>query len=312
MERIITIIICFILCCISPLAYAQGLNRNLEQRVNALQREQSNIKSNVANIKANVANNQAKISSLKQENTELYSKVDSLNNVTINLAKSQIANKDSLSKSIVNTNIELSTSKSAIASRTVWGLVIAIIVLIFIVIVAYLIIKKINKGTNSIESTIDNVRKTQESLQRAQTKLQEDSVKLDNKMLDITQKQLVLWHKEDKPKANTKPDHSLVLKVADEIVRIELNMSRMDPNIRGYKQLKKAVERIKDNFKANGYEFVEMLGMPYNEGMKVTANFVIDESLEPGQRIISGIIKPQINYNGKMIQAAQITVNQNI
>ena len=46
--------------------------------------------------------------------------------------------------------------------------------------------------------------------------------------------------------------------------------------------------------------------------MKVTANFIEDENLEQGQQIITGIIKPQINYKGKMIQAAQITVSQNI
>lgn len=55
-----------------------------------------------------------------------------------------------------------------------------------------------------------------------------------------------------------------------------------------------------------------MLGKPYNEGMKVVANFVVDENLKEGQQIISGIIKPQINYNGQMIQSAQITVSQNI
>lgn len=69
---------------------------------------------------------------------------------------------------------------------------------------------------------------------------------------------------------------------------------------------------MKDNLSANGYEIVDMLGKPYNQGMKVTANFIEDENLEQGQQIITGIIKPQINYKGKMIQAAQITVSQNI
>ena len=63
---------------------------------------------------------------------------------------------------------------------------------------------------------------------------------------------------------------------------------------------------------AQGYEIVDMLGKPYNEGMKAIANFVLDESLEEGQQIITGIAKPQINYKGVMIQAAQITVSQNI
>ena len=69
---------------------------------------------------------------------------------------------------------------------------------------------------------------------------------------------------------------------------------------------------MEDNLLANGYELVDMLGKPYNDGMKVTANFIEDEDLEQGTQIITGIIKPQINFNGKMIQSAQITVSQNI
>lgn len=174
-----------------------------------------------------------------------------------------------------------------------------------IIVVAYKLGKRINSGT----ATIADVRKAQEALQAAQIKMQEESVKLDDKLLELFNRQLA---NSPKVAGNDNPDHSLALKVADEIVRIELNMSRMDASIKGYKQLAKAVERIKDNFNANGYEIVDMLGKSYNEGMKVIANFVADENLEEGRQIITSITKPQINYNGQMIQAAQITVSQNI
>jgi hypothetical protein len=105
-------------------------------------------------------------------------------------------------------------------------------------------------------------------------------------------------------------DHSLTLKVADEIVKIEMNLSRMDESIKGYKQLSRGVQRIKDNFKANDYEIVDMLGKPYQAGMKAAVTFVTDDTLEPGQQIISRIIKPQVNYKQVMIQAAQIEVSQ--
>ena len=167
--------------------------------------------------------------------------------------------------------------------------------------------KRIKSGTNSI----DEIRKAQEAMQSAQIKMQEESIKLDNKLLEIAERQMktpAIGNHQD----TAVIDHSLALKVADEIVRIELNLSRMDVSIKGYKQLAKAVQRIKDNFQANGYEIVDMLGKPYNEGMKVIANFVSDENMEQGRQIITGIIKPQINYNGKMIQSAQITVSQNI
>ena len=86
----------------------------------------------------------------------------------------------------------------------------------------------------------------------------------------------------------------------------------MDPSVKGYKQLGAAVKRIKENLSANGYEFVDMLGRPYHEGMVVDADFVSNEDLDEGTQIISGVTKPQVNYNGKMIQSAKITVSQNV
>ena len=86
----------------------------------------------------------------------------------------------------------------------------------------------------------------------------------------------------------------------------------MDPSVRGFKQLSKAVERIKNNYIAKGYEIETYMGKTYNEGMNVLADFTPDDSLKPGERIVTGVTKPQIKYNGKLIQAAQIKVSQNI
>lgn len=118
--------------------------------------------------------------------------------------------------------------------------------------------------------------------------------------------------KMDEMNIDNAQDHSLVLKVADEITRMENNLLRMDPSIKGYKQLMASLKRIKDNLMAYDYELVEMLGKPYNEGMRVNADFVIDEAMEVGTRVITAVTKPQVNYKGEMIQKATITVSQNI
>lgn len=107
-------------------------------------------------------------------------------------------------------------------------------------------------------------------------------------------------------------DHSLALKIADEVMRIENNLSHMDSSAKGYKQLTKAVERIKQNFHANGYEIANLLGQHYDDGMKVTADFVLDDTLAPGEQLITNVIKPLVIYEGKMIQSAQVIVSQNI
>jgi len=145
----------------------------------------------------------------------------------------------------------------------------------------------------------------QDELRINQEKLQEDNYKTIQSIAQLVDFQI----NNNIPRQT---DHSLALKVADELVRIEANLARMDSSIKGYRQLLRAVERIKSNFLANGYEIVDMLGEPYHEGMKVVANFITDETLERNQQRITGIIKPQINYNGTMIQSAQITVSQNL
>jgi uncharacterized membrane-anchored protein YhcB (DUF1043 family) len=106
------------------------------------------------------------------------------------------------------------------------------------------------------------------------------------------------------------PDHSLALKLADEITLMERNLSLMDSNTKGLKQLNRSIGNLKDNLIANGYEIPELLGKPYNEGLKChIINTIQDDNLKQGVQIISKIIKPQVNYQDKMIQVAQIEVS---
>lgn len=246
-----------------------------------------------------------KLATEEKENAAQRATIDSLQGLCRQLSDTQAEDRKAINEKIASTNERVVANNIQLQSRTVWGGAIVGIIVFIVIGIAYWVIMRIRRSV----STIDEVRKVQDALQAAQTKMQEESVKLDNKLLEFAEKQL-----ETAPQVTNKAeqDHSLALKVADEIVRIELNMSRMDASVKGYKQLSKAVQRIKDNFSANGYEIVDMLGKPYSDGMKVTANFVSDEGLEQGKQIITGITKPQINYNGKMIQAAQITVSQNI
>lgn len=105
-------------------------------------------------------------------------------------------------------------------------------------------------------------------------------------------------------------DFSLALKVADEITRMERNMAHMDSSVKGFKQLKHSVETLKDKLNSQGYEMPELLGKKFNSGMKLTvvSSFPAD-TLAPGEEVISKIIKPQVNYKGKMIQSAQVEVS---
>lgn len=270
----------------------------------------------IVTLQREVNNLKVSVSQLRQENGTirgLYKEQKANTDSLFTIQKKQdenliaLANKIGADLSETNKNLEANASSlSASINNRTWLAVCCILIAIVLLGVVYFILqKKILSGSSSI----DKLKAAQESLETAQKAMQEESVKLDNKLVELLDKQVAI-----QPQSSNDglPDHSLALKVADEIVRIETNLSRMDESVKGYKQLKKAVERIRTNFMANGYEIVEMLGKPYNEGMKVVANFVSDDTLAEGEQKITGIIKPQINYKGKMIQSAQITVSQNI
>lgn len=280
---------------------------SLKIEVNSLMNRQKRLESEVGTLSSKTSDAEKKISELSSQDKELRSVVDSLQGVSNALATAQRTNKKELSESIDKTNELALSTESVLSSRTLWGSCGLVILLLAIIATIFAFLKKIKLGTTSI----DDVRRAQEALQAAQTKMQEESIKLDNQLLAIVQKQLDA----SVPSANKttgKPDHSLVVKLADEIARIETNLSKMDKSVRGYKQLVQAKDRMINNVRANGYEIISLLGQEYNDGMQFPARFVPDESLPEGKRVITGMIKMQVNYNGKMIQPAEIVVSQNI
>lgn len=102
-----------------------------------------------------------------------------------------------------------------------------------------------------------------------------------------------------------------VLALAGDMARIDNNLYHME-DVPGRKQVSKALERMKVALQAEGYVIVPLLGVPYREGMQVSAVFVPDENLSMGSSIITSVQKPQVNRDGKMIQAASVTVGQNL
>lgn len=295
-----------VLCFLSVTSVAQIRNEEfsiVEKNLSVMQSRQMDMDKRLQQLLETSKKNKHQMQGLVQENKTLYLRIDSLKAACEDLKKMQEADRTDFNGKIQNTNNKVISNQSVLEDRTLWGSIIVIVILFSLFAISYYFVKRIKRGSSSI----DEVRKAQDALRSAQARMQDESVKLDNKLIELFEKQMP---NETTMTVGTQTDHSLALKVADEIVRIEMNLSRMDASIKGYKQLSKAVQRIKDNFNANGYEIVDMLGKPYNAGMKATVTFVIDENLGNGEQIITKIIKPQINYQQQMIQVAQIEVSQ--
>lgn len=290
MRRIVTIIVLSVLISVTNAESSDSL------KIVTLHSEVSNLKSTISRLQQE----DDRLKGLYQQQAkELNSLRANQQQQTENVKT--LANRIGADISDANQKIDknVNTLSESINSRTWLGALGILIAIGLLACTYYVLRKKISSGA----TTIDKIRSAQEGLEAAQKAMQEESVKLDNKFMEMLS---------DKMGAMQKVDHSFALKVGDEIARIETNLSKMDRNVRGYSQLIGALQRIKDNFNAHGYEIVELLGLDYNDGMPFEAQFVPDDTLPEGKRIISGITRLQINYNGEMIQSAKIVVRQNI
>lgn len=246
------------------------------------------------------------ISSLEKENKSLKASIDSLTQLIQTNSKNIVTNSEELGTKIQDTekkaDSQIAELDSNVEKNRLYWIIATLGTLLLGGLIYWLLGKRITSSKTDVETQIRNTKAS----------LEEESVKLDNKLVEVLETQLKLQQETSKSQpvaSNDKADHSLALKVADEIIRIQKNLSRMDEKTKGLKQLNSSVKRIQDNFASNGYELVDMLGKEYKEGMKVTANFVPSEDLETGKQIITRIIKPQVNFKGAMIQAAQIEVS---
>jgi len=252
------------------------VNNNLRERLTKL------IESYNSNLKNEI--------SVVSEKTELLDDKTELLNNNISQSNSKISVN---SKSLASTNTNLTRVSNDLDDKGEKGIIAIVVFLLLLLIVYILLNKKWNSETKKISLKQKEVFEKQV----------EDSQKLADWLSDKSSSEL-------SSKVN-QTDHSFAKRVSDEIVRMSTNLSRMDNSIKGYKQLSASVRKLIQSLSINEYEIVELLNKPYSSGMNLEANFVFNEDIEKGSQIITRIIKPQINYKGKMIQGAQVEVSQN-
>jgi len=274
----------------------------IQQTVEKQKQEIEGLTSKVNSQQTTINQQRNSLNEITTKATRLESTVDSLGSL-IETNRSNInVIADDLGTKIQETGEQAETRISELGgdvekNRLYW-IIATLATLLLGALVYWLLGKRITSSKTDVETQIRNTKKS----------LEEESLKLDGELVKVFQKQLEVL--ESSPKgASQDDDHSLVLKIADRLTAMETNHYRMDPNTRGLKQLKNAVKSIKENYLAKGYEIVEMLELEYKEGMNVTANFIPSDKIEKGKRIITRVIKPQVNFKGKMIQAAQIEVS---
>jgi hypothetical protein len=274
------------------LSFAQNLKQT-QSFMDSLVFEFSNSKNQIEALELEVLQLKRQ---LKDNFDSLNNQTNELDNVTNNLTMELTSAKSEVSEiaqsSIKNTN-SIDTVNQALSQKQQYGLIFVTVFLFLILLIYILLSKRQNSSAKAIAAKQKEIFEKQI----------EDSQQLTNWLSEQSNKSLG-------KNSGGEVDHSFAKRVADEIVRITTNLSRMDSNIKGYKQLSASVRKLEQSLNSNGYELEDLLNKPYNNGMNLQANFVVDENLNEGESIITRIIKPQINYKGKLIQAAQVEVSQ--
>ena len=282
---------------IAQVVTKEDLNRELKsftEKIKSLEIDNTNLKTELSVVKSNITTLKLNYVSLATNVASNKSEISS----TKSVLNAQIASSET------TTNIKLGKINNSLSRNSLWSIIGILVAIIISGIVYRLIskrqasdktdlIEKLSKTKSYIEETLVSEFEKQSELIKRQIKLIEEQ----NKNISTSTNESEI-------------DHSLALKVADEITLIERNISLMDPSVKGLKHLSRSILKLKDNLLANGYELPELLGKNYNQGMKVIiSSSVPDENLDPGAEVITKVIKPQVNYKEKMIQTAQIEVS---
>jgi len=270
--------------------------KELQDRLQKVETTNSNLKTELKNQKSDFSTKlDAAKDSIKVLRTELEQNKSNIATISNDLGVK-------ISATETNANKKIDTLDNTVTKNTLYWIIAVLGIALLSVLLFGLLRKQLSK------EKID----TAASIQQTKKVLEEEGVKLDSKLADLLATQMQLMKEERQAVPSSKAEevnHELALKVADEIIRIQKNLGNMDAETKGLKQLVASVKRIQDNFEANGYDLIDMLNKPYDQGMKVSANFRPDETLKAGEQIITRIIKPQVNFKGVMIQAAQVEVS---
>lgn len=296
-----TIVTIFILASVNAFAQTETLTKEdlakelqpLKTNIQTLQKENFSLKSEISNLNSKLLNANKSIDSLRtltQENSSAISQTANQLGIQITTTE-QTANK------------RIDEVGQSLSTNSLYG-IIGVLSAILLSGLLYWLLSKRQK-TDKTEVV--------EQLQKTKSSIEESLVKEFGKQTSLIESelQLLAQQKTASPiSSNAEPDHSLALKVASEINLIERNINLMDKGTKGLKQLERSVGKLKDNLSANGYEMPELLGKQYHQGMKVIVTSSIpDENLDKGSEIITKVLIPQVNFNDKMIQTAQIEVS---
>jgi len=158
-------------------------------------------------------------------------------------------------------------------------------------------------------------RGLEDRLSESRDLLDQESLKIDERLVTLLNNQMRLLETHavkpvNEPKGQASiNDHSLALRVGEEIYRMRFRLNSMTEDTKGIKPLLKSLERLEEDFNRQGYELVDLLNRPFTDELIAKTRFIPSDDLAPGERIITRVVKPPILYKGKAVELPEIEVS---
>ncbi len=314
MKRIIVSF--FFLASINAFAQTETLTKEdlgkelqpLKTSIQTLRNENRKMKSEISYLKNQLSTANKSIDSLKIQTQA--------NSSSISQTANELGVK--ISATETNTNQKITEVDKSLSKNSLYGIIGVLSAVLLSGFLYWLLSKRQKIDKTELDSKLENKTSSLKTdviseIEKTKKELHQENIKLDLKLIEVLDNQL----KGSKPTGtignsneSAAIDHSIPLKVADEITRINAYANTLDPNSQDAKALKSSVKRLINTFKASQYDIVDLLGQKYDDGMKVSViSYIPDEKIQKGEEIISRIIKPLVKYKGEQIQAAQVDVS---
>jgi LPXTG-motif cell wall-anchored protein len=267
---------------ISQSAFAQVTSEELKKEITPLIKKIEVLETKATKQGKEIEGLNLKLSTTNKQIDSLENKI-AANEIAISQTKTDLTNE--ITQSGVASDGKIKTVSKDLSKNSLYG-IIGVLLAILLSGVLFFFWKKrqetdkselINKLDNSKKEINKEIENTKSSLTTIEQKLFEEYNKqvagIEQLFLSISE-----LNKGKSPATITEQDHSLALKVADEVTRINAFANTLDPTKQEAIALKGSVNKIIDNFRANNYEIVNLLGQKYDERLNIE---VVGEDIDP-------------------------------
>ena len=279
------------------------LNNTAKQQQEKIRKLENKIREQYKSLNSQLADQQVEH---QKQVEQLTQNLEALNTQQQTTQNKLIQLTDSIELLDKSTTVRSEQLNQSMSYRTI-SVMVGLLILLALMGLSYWLLKKRQAENSKDLST--QVQQALESVRQSEEKMVQSDTQLAERLLEVVAQ---LKQSEQGIRAGSQqhePDHSLPLKLADEIHRMRKRLAALPEETKGLKPLSKSLERLEEELQEQGYEIIDYTGIKYTENMSIKAQLVPSDDLEDGQSIISKVLVPQINFKGVSIRMADVEVS---